>query len=113
MPQFTRRSRADIGDWTANSLMSAPATNDLSPAPVMMMTRTDSSCLRSSMARRRSSSVAALSALRTFGRLIVTIATVDVVISSSTSGYSMSEMQTKCAHPERTAPALDALKGQS
>ena len=25
-----------------------------------------------------------------------------VVISSSTSGYGMSEMQTKCAHPERT-----------
>jgi carnitine 3-dehydrogenase len=27
---------------------------------------------------------------------------VDVVISSSTSGYGMSEMQTKCTHPERT-----------
>ena len=27
---------------------------------------------------------------------------VDVVISSSTSGYGMSEMQAKCAHPERT-----------
>jgi carnitine 3-dehydrogenase len=27
---------------------------------------------------------------------------VDVVISSSTSGYGMSEMQTGCAHPERT-----------
>ena len=27
---------------------------------------------------------------------------VDVVISSSTSGYSMSEMQIGCAHPERT-----------
>jgi carnitine 3-dehydrogenase len=27
---------------------------------------------------------------------------IDVVISSSTSGYSMSEMQTGCAHPERT-----------
>jgi len=27
---------------------------------------------------------------------------VDVVISSSTSGYGMSEMQTRCAHPERT-----------
>jgi len=27
---------------------------------------------------------------------------VDVVISSSTSGYGMSEMQTTCAHPERT-----------
>ena len=26
----------------------------------------------------------------------------DVVISSSTSGYGMTEMQTKCAHPERT-----------
>jgi len=26
----------------------------------------------------------------------------DVVISSSTSGYGMSEMQVKCAHPERT-----------
>src|SRR4051812_25081586 len=27
---------------------------------------------------------------------------VDVVISSSTSGYGMSEMQVRCAHPERT-----------
>jgi carnitine 3-dehydrogenase len=27
---------------------------------------------------------------------------VDVVISSSTSGFGMSEMQTKCQHPERT-----------
>jgi len=27
---------------------------------------------------------------------------VDVVVSSSTSGYGMSEMQTLCAHPERT-----------
>jgi carnitine 3-dehydrogenase len=27
---------------------------------------------------------------------------VEVVISSSTSGYAMSEMQTACAHPERT-----------
>ena len=27
---------------------------------------------------------------------------VDVVISSSTSGFGMSEMQTSCAHPERT-----------
>jgi carnitine 3-dehydrogenase len=27
---------------------------------------------------------------------------VDVVVSSSTSGYAMSEMQTRCAHPERT-----------
>ena len=27
---------------------------------------------------------------------------VDVVISSSTSGYGMTEMQDKCAHPERT-----------
>ena len=27
---------------------------------------------------------------------------VDVVISSSTSGYGMSEMQTRCVHPERT-----------
>jgi len=27
---------------------------------------------------------------------------VDAVISSSTSGYGMSEMQTRCAHPERT-----------
>jgi len=26
----------------------------------------------------------------------------DVVISSSTSGYAMTEMQTECAHPERT-----------
>jgi carnitine 3-dehydrogenase len=29
----------------------------------------------------------------------------DVVISSSTSGYGMSEMQVKCSHPERTVVA--------
>ena len=54
--------------------MSAPATNDFSPAPVRITTRTLSSCLSSRIARRRSSSVWVLSAFSTFGRLIVTIA---------------------------------------
>src|SRR5437868_5980834 len=51
--------------------MSAPATNDLSPDPVITIARTPSSRFRSSTARRRSSRVAALRALSTFGRLIV------------------------------------------
>src|SRR5262245_29783297 len=55
--------------------MSAPATNDLSPDPVMTMARTVSSRLSSRAARRKSSRVALLSALSTFGRLIVMTAT--------------------------------------
>src|SRR5262245_30846664 len=57
--------------------MSAPATNDLSPAPVRTITRTASSRFNSSTARRRSSRVEWLRALRTFGRLIVTMATAE------------------------------------
>src|SRR6478672_3717461 len=51
--------------------MSAPATNDLSPAPVTMTTRMSASYFSSRIARRSSSSVSELSALSTFGRLIV------------------------------------------
>ena len=46
----------------------------------MITTRTSSSCLRSSIARRSSSSVCVLSALRTFGRLMVTTATAAVAV---------------------------------
>ena len=55
--------------------MSAPAMNDFSPAPVMITTRTPSSSLTARMARRSSSSVCALSAFRTLGRLMVMVAT--------------------------------------
>src|SRR5262249_55563570 len=68
-------SRPPIGVIAASSLMSAPATNDLSPAPVSTSARTASSCFRSRTARRSSSSVAVSSAFRTFGRLMVTTAT--------------------------------------
>src|SRR3954470_1664535 len=54
--------------------MSAPATNDFSPAPVRITTRTLSSYLSSRIARRSSSSVRVLSAFSTLGRLMVTIA---------------------------------------
>src|SRR5262245_51117693 len=68
-------SRPEAGELAVNSLMSAPATNDLSPAPVMTIVRTPSSRLSSSTARRRSSRVETSSALRTLGRLIVMMAT--------------------------------------
>src|SRR5512146_1779600 len=55
--------------------MSAPATNAFSPAPVMTIARTPSSRFSSRVAWRRSSRVALLRALRTFGRLIVMTAT--------------------------------------
>src|SRR5437667_7941073 len=51
--------------------MSAPAMNALSPAPVRMMPRTALSSLAGSNAARKSSQVAVLSALSTFGRLRV------------------------------------------
>src|ERR1700687_1189922 len=68
-------SRPDAGVCTASSLMSAPATNDLSPAPVRITARTSSSRFKSRATRRSSSRVRALRALRTLGRLIVTSAT--------------------------------------
>ena len=55
--------------------MSAPATNAFSPAPVMTTTRTASSAWSAVSVWRSSASVRKLSALRTFGRLIVTRAT--------------------------------------
>src|SRR5947208_86928 len=67
-------SRPLVGVWTASSLMSAPATKALSPAPVRITARTLSSCFRSSTARRSSSIVCEFSALRTLGRLTVTTA---------------------------------------
>src|SRR6516225_4726315 len=67
--------------------MSAPATNDLSPVPVTMTTRTCSSCLTSRIARRSSSSVRVFKALSTFGRLIVTI-----VVASSRSISRLSKV---------------------
>ena len=57
-----------------SSLMSAPATNAFSPAPVRMTTRTASSACSARIACPSSASVAALSALSTFGRLTVTVA---------------------------------------
>ena len=68
-------ARAPAGVMTASSLMSAPATNDFSPAPVSTTTRTASSCWRSRIAACSSSSVCAFNALRTLGRLIVSVAT--------------------------------------
>src|SRR5499427_5570758 len=85
LPMFSMRSntccpvrpcsRPLVGVWTASSLMSAPATNDLSPAPVTITTRIASSASSSTIARRSSSSVCAFSALSTLGRLMVIVAT--------------------------------------
>ena len=68
-------SRAAVGVCAASSLMSAPATNDFSPAPVRMTARTVSSRLQIENGAAQLVERLAFSALRTFGRLIVTIAT--------------------------------------
>src|SRR5579859_921655 len=84
LPRFSTRSRtscparldcsASTAVKCASSLMSAPATKALSPAPVTMTPRTVSSSRASSKAVRRSAQVALLRAFSTFGRLIVTYA---------------------------------------
>src|SRR5688572_22910466 len=68
--------------------MSAPATNALSPAPVMTTTRTSSSRAAASSAPSSAHRTAPLSALRLSGRLIVSSATAPRR-SSSTSFWSV------------------------
>src|SRR5947207_1110490 len=85
LPMFSIRSRTCcprcacslpcVGLSAASSLMSAPAMNAFSPAPVTITTRTDASCFRCSTACRSSSVVGVSRALRTAGRLMVRIAT--------------------------------------
>src|SRR5262249_43059762 len=58
----------------ASSLISAPATNAFSPAPVRITTRTAASFLACSKPAPSSRTVAELSAFRTAGRLTVMIA---------------------------------------
>ena len=69
--------------------MSAPATNDFSPAPVITTQRTVSSCRSPAIVACSSSSVALLSALRTFGRFTVTIAVAPSRSSARFSGRSV------------------------
>src|SRR4249920_3159637 len=78
-------ARALVGVCTASSLMSAPATNALSPAPVRITTRISPSSFRSSIARRSASSVSAFRAFRTLGRLNVTVATAPLRSRNRTS----------------------------
>src|SRR5438128_266311 len=65
-------SSASIAVTRASSLMSAPAMNALSPAPVRMTPRTAVSYRASSKAVRRSSQVRRFRAFSTFGRFSVT-----------------------------------------
>ena len=58
-----------------SSLMSAPAMNALSPAPVSRMTRTSGSASSAATAASMAPSVASFRALRTAGRLTVMVAT--------------------------------------
>src|SRR6266478_1987033 len=62
------------GVCSASSLISAPATNAFSPAPVRINTRTESSARASSSACCNSSIVLRFRAFSTFGRLKVTYA---------------------------------------
>ena len=68
-------SRPLVGVCRASSLMSAPATNAFSPAPVMTTTRTASSSPSAVNVWCSSSRVCELMAFRTPGRLNVTRAT--------------------------------------
>src|SRR3989442_5205708 len=68
-------SRCIIAVRPANSAMSAPATNALSPAPVMTTTRIDASLRSSSSSAAPSSRVLMFRAFLLSGRLIVIIPT--------------------------------------
>jgi hypothetical protein len=72
-----RRARARPVTAVArdSSLMSAPAMKALSPAPVSRMTRTSGSASRLVTAASMSPRVASFNALRTAGRLMVSVAT--------------------------------------
>src|SRR5713226_1909037 len=65
----SENSLPSTGVRVASSPMSAPATNDFSPAPVKISTRTAESSRASSSASRNSSIVFRFSAFNTFGRL--------------------------------------------
>jgi hypothetical protein len=67
--------RPMTGSTLASSAMSAPETNDFSPAPVRMSTRTLSSFSAAASAWSSSRTVCAESAFRTSARLMVTVAT--------------------------------------
>src|SRR5687767_10790115 len=73
--------------------MSAPATKDFSPAPVSTTARTPASSLNAVMARASSVSVWLFKALRTFGRLRVTMAT-----ASSRSSRRLSKVMRLPSH---------------
>src|SRR5450756_1848224 len=70
--------RAKACPWTASidstALTSAPATKDFSPAPVMMTTLTAASSSSSKRAHSNSLTTSRLSALRLWGRSMVTVA---------------------------------------
>src|SRR6266446_3499568 len=84
LPRFSMRSRtlwpkrlaraASKAASVASSVMSAPAMNAFSPAPVRIAPRIAASSRTSSNAVRRSFHVGVFSALSAFGRLIVTYA---------------------------------------
>src|SRR5581483_9926880 len=72
----------------AISLMSAPAANDFSPAPVMTTARTERSPAIDSRAARRRSSCGVSNAFSACGRLSVTVATAPSRLTSTAIGVS-------------------------
>ena len=113
-------SRPPTGVCTASSLMSAPAMKALSPAPVTITARTASSCFSARIARRSSSSVSLLSALRFSGRLMVTTATAvavdeEMLVGHIGSGY-ISQPRTSAAPtkpPNIRPPSRSCSRGSS
>ncbi len=72
-------SLAESGVFSFNSLMSAPAMKNFSPVPVTIAPRIAASFWTAAKAASSSPSVARLSALPTFGRLTVIVATAPLV----------------------------------
>src|SRR5215831_15706531 len=82
---MSEKSRPPAAVCSLSSLMSAPATKALSPAPVTMTTRRLSSAENSAIAASSSLSIARFSAFSTCGLLNVTRATARSVPSRSTT----------------------------
>jgi hypothetical protein len=72
--RMSRSQAMSDGDWRI-SAMSPPAENAISPAPVMMITRTAASASAAATASPSARMVAVSMALRTRGRLMVTMRT--------------------------------------
>src|SRR3989442_14712180 len=87
---ISEKARISSADSPAISLMSAPATNALSPAPVRMIAPTSAAIERCSKVIESSRRTDALSAFRASGRSIVTIASRSSISTRTKPGMGSS-----------------------